>query len=104
MKSLGFCITSLLFIFSILACGTVGKEFVSSRVNQIKQGYTKQSEILEMFGLPFKEGKQNGQTIWTYQHNYYSVINKSRYKDLVILFNRAGLVESYRYTTSSSPE
>ena len=52
--------------------------------------------------LPFKEGEQNGQTTWTYQHNFYSAMNESQYEDLVILFDKNGKVESYRYTTSAA--
>ena len=101
MKYFRFWITVILLTISLLACGTVGKKFDSSQVQKIKEGVTRQSEILEMLGLPFKEGEQNGQTTWTYQHNFYSAIGNSVYEDLVLLFDKNGLVESYRYTKSN---
>ena len=84
-----------------IARGNVGKRFDSIRVKNIKQGLTKKSEILDMFGLPFKEGEQNGKATWTYQHNQYSAFDEGRYEDLVILFNKGAIVESYRYTSSA---
>ena len=87
-------------IVMTLACGTVGKRFDTSLVKNIEQGITKKSTILEMFGLPFKEGEQNGMATWTYQHNRYSLLDAGHYQDLVILFNHNGIVESYRYTSS----
>ena len=59
------------------------------------------SNILEMFGPPFKKGEQNGKVTWTYQHNQYSAFNDGWYEDLVILFNKNGVVESYRHTASA---
>ena len=101
MKGPRFWIAVVLLTAPLLACGTVGKKFDSSQVKNIKKGVTRQSEILEMFGLPFKEGEQNGQTTWTYQHNFYSAMNDSRYEDLVLLFDKNGVVASWRYTTSA---
>tara|TARA_B100000686_G_scaffold354817_1_gene467424 strand:+ start:2541 stop:2855 length:315 start_codon:yes stop_codon:yes gene_type:complete len=104
MKGLRLWITAIFLTVPLLACGTVGKKFDSSKVSNIKESTTKKSEILEMFGLPFKEGEQNGQATWTYQYNHYSVIKDGRYEDLVILFDKNGVVESYRFTTSSPRE
>ena len=101
MKGLRLWVTVIFMTVPLLACGTVGKKFDSSQVKNIKENITKKSEILEMFGLPFKEGEQNGQVTWTYQYNYYSAIKDGRYEDLVILFDKNGAVESYRFTTSS---
>ena len=98
MKKLSVLATVLMSL--TLACGSVGKRFDSSHLKNIHQGITKKSEILDMFGSPFKEGEQNGKTTWTYQYNQYSVYNDGSYKDLVILFDENHTVESYRYTSS----
>ena len=90
----------VVLVFFTLACGNIGKRFKNTQVKNITQGITKKSEILDMFGLPFKEGEQNGKITWTYQFNQYSIFNEGQYEDLVILFNESGMVESYRYTSS----
>ena len=99
MKTPSALLTVLILL--TLACGSVGNHFDSSQVKSIKQEVTKKSEILEMFGPPFKKGEQNGKVTWTYQHNQYSAFNDGWYEDLVILFNKNGVVESYRHTASA---
>ncbi len=96
-----FSVLSAILISSTFACGSVGKRFDSTQINSIKEGVTKKSEILNMFGLPFKEGEQNRKTTWTYQHHLYSVFDKGQYRDLVILFDENEIVQSYRFTSSA---
>ena len=90
------------FISLLIGCGTVGKQFDSSKVKDISKGVTTKSQILEMFGLPFKEGAQDGLVTWTYQFDSYSSIGSNQYKDLVILFDSKDLVKSYRHTSTGS--
>ena len=92
-----------LFILLFLAsCGTVGKNFNSSQVKSIQNNSTNQAEILDKFGLPFKEGAENGQTMWTYQFDKWNILGPAESKDLVILFDEKNIVRAYRYTTSES--
>ena len=95
-----------IFGFSILlflaGCGTMGKDFNTSQVNNIQNHVTSQSEILENFGIPFKEGTQNGMVMWTYQFDQYNAIGPDNSKDLVILFDKKDTVNSYRFTSTRS--
>jgi len=95
-----------IFGFSILlflaGCGTMGKDFNTSQVNNIQNHATSQSEILKNFGTPFKEGIENGLTMWTYQFDQYSALGSTRSKDLVILFDKKNIVNSYRFTSTRS--
>lgn len=46
-------ITALVFIL-FSGCATVGKNFKSEQVNQLKIGVSKKADIINMFGEPFK--------------------------------------------------
>jgi len=95
-----------IFGFPILlflaGCGTMGKDFNTSQVNNIQNHVTSQSEIIENFGIPFKEGTQNGMVMWTYQFDQYNAIGSDHSKDLVILFDKEDTVNSYRFTSTRS--
>ena len=87
-------------LFFLAACGTVGKNFNSSQVKSIQNNVTDQTEILDIFGLPFKEGIEDGQVMWTYQFDQWNIFEPVESKDLVILFDEKNIVRAYRYTTS----
>jgi len=95
-----------IFGFSILlfltGCGTVGKNFNTSQVNNIQNHVTSQSEILKNFGPPFKKGIENSMTMWTYQFDQWNAIGPANSKDLVILFDKKDTVNSYRFTSTRS--
>ena len=81
-------------------CGTVGKSFNTSKVESNVNGITTQSDIKKMFGEPFKIGIQNGQPIWVYEDSHYSIIREETSKDLIIIFNPDGIVQSYQFMSS----
>ena len=92
--------TAVIILF-LIGCGTVGKDFPDSRVVNLKAHSTTKSQVLEMFGLPYKEGKQNDYTTWTYEKSIWSVFGEKTSKDLVIMFDEMGVVNAYRYTSSA---
>jgi len=81
-------------------CGTVGKSFNTLKVESIVNGITTRSDIKKMFGEPFKIGLQNGQPIWVYEDHHYSIIREETSKDLIIIFNPDGIVQSYQFMSS----
>ena len=81
-------------------CGTVGKSFNTSKVESIVSGITTQSDIKKVFGEPFKIGIQNGKPIWVYEDHFYSIIREETSKDLIIIFNSDGIVQSYQFMSS----
>ena len=103
MKKKSLNVAIILILFFLVGCGTVGKNFNSSQVKSIQNNVTNQTEIIDKFGLPFKEGIENGQTMWTYQFDQWNAIGAAQSKDLVILFDQKNIVKGYRYT-SSGPE
>ena len=95
-------VSSLFILLFLASCGTVGENFNSSQVKSIQNNVTNQTEILDKFGLPFKEGIENGQVMWTYQFDQWNILEPTQSKDLVILFDEKNLVSVYRFTTSES--
>ena len=94
----------LVFVVGIISisngCGTVGKNFNTSKVENIVNGTTTRSDVKKMFGEPFKTGIQNGQPIWVYEDHHYSIIREETSKDLIIIFNPDGIVQSYQFMSS----
>ena len=84
----------------VVGCGSVGKNFDSSQVNNIQNNVTTQIDILNWFGVPHKEGKENNHTMWTYQLDTWQLIGDGQSKGLVILFNDNNIVKAYRYESS----
>ena len=81
-------------------CGTAGKSFDTSKVESIVNGTSTRSDIKKIFGEPFKTGIQNGQPIWVYEENHYSIIREETSKDLIIIFSPDGMVQSYQFMSS----
>ena len=93
-------VAGLFILLFLTSCGTVGKNFNGSQVKDVQNNLTNQADILDKFGLPFKEGTENGQTMWTYQFDKWNILGPTESKDLVILFDEKNIVRAYRYTTS----
>ena len=102
MKINRLTIFELAILFFLAGCGTMGKDFNASKVNNIENRVTSQSEILKNFGTPFKKGVHNGMVMWTYEFNQYNSIGPDNSKDLVILFDKKDTVNSYRFTSTRS--
>jgi hypothetical protein len=92
----------LLAVFVVTGCGTSGKEFNEVLFDSIENGHTTQAEMESMFGHPFKKGVQNGKEIWVYEHNKYRLIGKDTSKDLVVTFDKTGVVETHQFMTSKA--
>ena len=93
-------VSIIIILFFIVSCGTVGKNFNATHIKNIQNNVTTQAEILEKFSLPFKEGIENGQTMWIYEFDQWNVLGPAKSKDLVILFDEKNIVSAHRYTTS----
>ena len=87
------------FLF-VTSCGTAGKNFDESLYKNITVGTTTHKEIQAMFGAPFKKGVQNGYKVWTYEYNFYNSLGNDITKDMVIVFDRRGVVKSHQMMTN----
>ena len=100
MKSILYSSTVMFLFLSLNSCASVGKDFDSRKVNNIKNNLTTQLEIIDWFGVPFKEGTENGYVMWTYQIDKWQAMGQSKSKGLVILFDDQNKVKAYRYESN----
>ena len=96
---LRFLMVTLFCSLVVVGCGTVGKNFDTDKIKSIKNNVTTKAEVLDWFGLPYKEGTENSNLMWTYQFDKY-VMGKTESKDLVILFDSKNLVKAFRYASN----
>ncbi len=100
MKAKCFGFAGLLLGFLMISgCGSTGKEFDETLIDNIVNGTTTQDQVEEMFGPPFKKGIQNGRTIWVYEYNEYNAIGDDQSKDMVVVFEDTGVVRSHQFMT-----
>ena len=100
MKKISFILLMVLLLSVWLGCVSVGKDFNSEKVKDITNNITTQLNIIDWFGLPFKEGNENGYTMWTYQIDKWK-LGEVESKGLVILFDDKNKVKAYRYDDSN---
>ena len=89
--------------FFWFGCGSVGKNFDESLYTKIAKGTTNKNDIQAMFGDPFKKGIQNGYPVWIYEYNYVNSFDTNIIKDMIIVFEKNGVVKSHQLM-SNSPE
>ncbi len=89
------------FIILLGACATSGKPFDDSHVKDLKKGATTKLQVLDLFGLPFEEGVENGFDTWTYLDKKASFFGPDSQKDLVISFDKNNVIKSFRYASTN---
>ena len=100
MKLLRTILLSIFILPLVVGCGTVGKDFDSSKITKIQNNLTTQLEVLDWFGVPYKEGTENKYIMWTYQVDTWQVVGEGISKGLVILFDDKNIVKAYRYESN----
>lgn len=85
---------------AIVGCATVGSDFATHNVDQIRIGETTRAEIQELFGEPWRTGIEDGKRTWTYGKYKWSAFGDAETTDLVVRFNPDGTVSSYVYNTT----
>lgn len=98
-------ISSLLLITAmattqLTGCVTVGQEFSSVRVPDIKVGQTRKQDVTEMFGTPWRTGMEDGKPTWTYGIYRYELFGGNDSQDLLIRFDNQGIVRSYTFSST----
>lgn len=96
------CIVTVIACSPLLlsACATIGHEFPTSRVSEIRMGETSEADVLAIFGTPWRVGIEDGQRTWTYGRYRYRLFGQARSEDLVLRFNSQGVVVSYTFSTT----
>lgn len=81
-------------------CATVGHEFPAGQVSTIKIGETTQNDIRATFGNPWRTGMEDGLRTWTYGIYRYSLFDEASTEDLLIRFDKRGVVSSFVFNTT----
>jgi len=84
----------------LTGCASIGHEFPANRVSTIRIGETTQHDIYTTFGAPWRTGLENGMKTWTYADYHYSLFSEGSAEDLVVKFDRQGVVASFVFNTS----
>ena len=100
MKKISIILATMLTFLWLSGCGSTGKNFNTSKVSEIQNKVTTRTQILAWFGTPPKEGVRDGDVLWTYQFDTYNAVGKDYSKELVILFDPAGVVKAYRFSSN----
>ncbi|GAA3590433.1 MULTISPECIES: outer membrane protein assembly factor BamE domain-containing protein [Marinobacter] len=93
-------LATLLLTVTIGGCATVGQDFATHNVDQIRLGDTTRDEVQRLFGQPWRTGLKDGQRTWTYGKYRWSAFDDAQTTDLVITFDDDGTVESYTFNTT----
>ena len=93
-----------IFTFFISSCITLGQNFSDLNVKAIRIGQTTKSEIRELFGSPWLSGINDGELAWTYGNYDYSLFGERKAKDLVIQFDKKGVVTTFTFSTTEHNE
>ncbi len=81
-------------------CLTVGWTFPTQKVSSLAIGTTTREQVRRTFGEPYRVGIEDGQPTWTYLHYRYSALGPTRTRDLVVRFDKGGVVSSYTFNTT----
>jgi hypothetical protein len=88
-------------IFLFAGCATIGQQFPPEQVQNIRLGQTSKSELLGLFGLPYRRGVEDGDSTWTYVHYKVRVFGEHlRTRDLYLRFSPDGRVKSFSYNSN----
>lgn len=88
----------------ITGCATIGHQFNTESVPQIKIGTTTIDEVKNTFGKPYRKGIDSGDQTWTYVYYKLNLLGSNRTRDLYVTFDKKGIVKSYTYNTNFPEE
>jgi hypothetical protein len=90
----------MMLVLAGAGCASVGHEFPAGQVQTIRIGETSQNDIINTFGNPWRTGIDNGLKTWTYGNYYVTLFGENEAEDLVIKFDKRGMVSSYNYNST----
>ena len=94
----------LIPLLLLASCVRVGRDFPDAGVSDRRIGETTKADVRELFGEPWRTGIEDGMPTWTYGRYEYRAFGDASTKDLVIRFDRAGVVTGYTFNRSNPDE
>lgn len=92
---------ALALALATAGCVTIGRQFPTDHIADIKIGKTTQTEISAAYGKPYRTGIEDGDTTWTYLRYHLTALGGETTDDLYIRFNADGSVKSYAFNTNA---
>jgi hypothetical protein len=87
----------LLAVLGVVGCATVGREFPTERVIEIRIDQTTKTDLLAHFGRPYRRGIEDGDSTWTYVYYRLRLLGgQTQARDLYVRFADEK-VSSYTY-------
>ncbi|MCU0612816.1 MAG: hypothetical protein MUE60_13640 [Candidatus Eisenbacteria bacterium] len=86
----------------LMACAGVGHRFPADRVPDLAPGSTTQSDVIGMFGQPWRTGLDDGLVTWTHARYGWSLFGGSSATDLVTRFDDRGVLVSFSFNTTEN--
>ena len=90
-----------LAVLLLTGCVTTGRDFPADPVKSIVNGKTTKEDVRQMFGAPYQTGIEDGRESWTYYRIRHRGAGRTESKELHIVFDKKGLVESYSFSETS---
>ncbi len=84
----------------VSACGSTGNKFDETQFGAIVNGKTTQDEVIQLLGEPYQKGVENGNVVWIYEYNKFSLFEKSASKDLQVVFDKKNTVQSHQFMSN----
>jgi hypothetical protein len=78
-------------------CVTIGRDFSTTPVTNIRKDVTTQQEIFGSFGEPYRKGIEDGYETWSYSYNYWELGQLRDSKELTVVFNKDNTVRAYSF-------
>lgn len=91
---------SIILLILLGGCATLGQEFDHRYVDQLVVDETRKAEVIQMLGEPWRTGRENGLETWTYGHYKFGVFRDEFAKDLVLKFDKQGILRFYSFNTT----
>ncbi|OGQ99419.1 MAG: hypothetical protein A2521_12725 [Deltaproteobacteria bacterium RIFOXYD12_FULL_57_12] len=98
IKRLHLLIAATIIILTATGCVLKGREFPEYNVTQIEIGRSSRDDIFKLFGSPWRTGWEDGLETWTYGRYGIGVGDS----DLVVRYDKNGIVQSYTYSSTAS--
>jgi hypothetical protein len=96
-RRIALVLSLVLAISGIVGCATVGREFPTERVIEIRIDQTTKADLLAHFGRPYRRGIEDGDSTWTYVWYKLRLLGgQTQARDLYIRFADEK-VSSYTY-------
>ena len=90
-----------LVLLAAAGCITVGRDFSSEMAKKVVNRTTTREQILATFGEPYQKGVDNGKEAWTYYKVKYRGSSAVKSKELYVIFDAAGVVDSHSFNETA---